>query len=135
MNQKNEHLKTALNLLMEAGHHLEAAGFEDSPKESDCEKCPFQNICTPDTDSDDSTVTISYNTFTHLMGDLVTLADTVDTLMERREQKEHLIKTLLGVVARLDTTTEEQHNNDQMLKTTNSILDYWSDVLLTAQVQ
>ena len=22
MNQKNEHLKTALNLLMEAGHHL-----------------------------------------------------------------------------------------------------------------
>lgn len=135
MNQRNEHLKTALDLLMEAGHHLEAAGFPESAEEADCRHCAFLDLCSSDENSDESCVTISYDSFTRLMGDLVTLADMVDALMERHEQKEHLVKTLLGIAAKLDTTAEEKRSNDQILKSANSILDYWSNVLLTAQIQ
>lgn len=102
---------------------------------ADC-KCGGHCHCQPETEAaEDSAdedepeyILIHKDDFSQLANDLVEMGDTIDSLCNLFQEKEHLAKTLLGIAAKLDTTSAEHLTVRNAVRTVNTISDRWDEI-------
>lgn len=125
-NNRETELQKALQHLMCAGNHLNAAGFVSSSNKVETHAKDSADTATT------NCIVLRYSDFAQMMQDMSDLSDMNDTLMQMLGAKEHLARTLLGIACKMDTSVHEKQEMNNIRERTDEILNKWSNATLTA---
>lgn len=148
-NTRNTHLQEALDLLMAAGQHLNAAGFPELPTEHsdsvpvkadpDSEPCSSCGVChnsnfeetkSPSEKPTEDCIILNGEDFSLLMQDLVELGNLVDMLLDTIQEQNHQIHSLLEATSKLDCSSIGTEFLKQIQEHSDHILSKWGNASL-----